>query len=84
MSDTTDPSALKITYESPAALYASQIILSSNAEDLVLDFSSGVVTEAESGTRILPVHSRIALTRTGARRLHQLLGKALDSPDGKK
>lgn len=84
MSESNDSSSLKITYDSPAALYASQIILSSNAEDLMLDFSSGVLTDSESGARSLPVHTRIALTKGGARRLHQLLGKALESSEGKK
>jgi hypothetical protein len=83
MSDTPTTGSVRIKYESEAALYASQVILSSNQEDIILDFSSGLI-KGEGGTdeRIMPIHSRIALTRTGAARLHQLLERALN-PGGK-
>ena len=79
MSDTPSTGSVRIKYESEAALYASQVILSSNQEDIILDFSSGLI-KGEGGTdeRIMPIHSRIALTRTGAARLHQLLARALN------
>ena len=78
MSDTLAAGSVRIKYESEAALYASQVILSSNQEDIILDFSSGLVRgEGNSDEKILPIHTRIALTRSGAARLNQLLERAV-------
>ncbi len=80
MSD-QDPSKLKVRYENTTAVYANQIVLSANREDLILDFSSGAVPDPVSGDPILPVHTRVALSWSGAARLRSLLDKALERQD---
>lgn len=77
-----DPSKLKVRYENTTAVYANQIVLSANREDLILDFSSGAVPDPESGDPILPVHTRVALSWSGAARLRSLLDKALERQEG--
>ncbi len=82
MSDHPDPSKLKVRYENPTAVYANQIVLSANREDLILDFSSGAVPDSVTGDPVLPVHTRVALSWAGAARLRALLDQALDREDG--
>ena len=77
MSDPVDTTKLKVRYEDMAARYASQVILNTTQEEFLLDFSSGVVPDPESGDPCVPVHTRIAMSMSGAKRLHSLLGKAL-------
>ncbi len=77
MSD-SDPTKLKVRYETTSATYANQIVVSANREDLILDFSSGAVPDPETGDPILPIHSRIALSWAGAARLRALIDQAID------
>ena len=77
MSEHPDTTKLKVRYEDMAAQYASQVILNTTKEEFLLDFSSGVVPDPNTGDPCVPVHTRIAMSMSGARRLHSLLGKAL-------
>jgi hypothetical protein len=72
-----ESSKLKVRYENTTAVYANQIVLSANREDLILDFSSGTVPDPNTGDPVLPVHTRVALSWAGASRLRTLLDKAL-------
>lgn len=76
----TDPSdtKLKIRYQEMAARYANQVIIHSTKEEVIMDFSSGVVPDPITGESTIPVHTRIALTMGGARRLYELLGRSLE------
>ncbi len=78
MSD-TDTTKLKVKYETMSAQYASQCILNSTKEEILLDFSSGVVPDPATGQPVVPVHTRIAMTMGGALRLRNLLDKALNN-----
>lgn len=77
MSD-QEQTKLKVKYETMSAQYASQCILNSTKEEILLDFSSGVVPDPDSGQPVVPVHTRIAMTMGGAMRLRNLLDKALN------
>ncbi len=79
MSD-IDTTKLKVRYDDTAAQYASQVILNTTQEEFLLDFSSGVIPDADSGEPCVPIHTRIAMSASGAKRLHSLLGKALNIP----
>ena len=68
---------IKVRYNETSALYASQFIVNTSGEDLIINFSSGPITDPASGESILPVHSRMAMTVNGARRLHAVLGNIL-------
>ena len=78
MSD-SDPTTLQVRYENTAATYANQIVVNANPEDLILNFSSGAIHDPQSGEAILPIHSRIALSWTGAARLRALIDQAMQS-----
>ena len=79
MSDQPDTTKLKVRYEEMAAQYASQVILNTTKEEFLLDFSSGVVPDPVTGEPCVPVHTRVAMSLSGAKRLYSLLGKAIQS-----
>jgi hypothetical protein len=68
---------LRLKYEEYSARYANQTILSGSADEVMLDFSSGPVPDAATGESIVPVHTRIAMTPAGARRLLAALQQTL-------
>ena len=78
MSD-TDPTTLQVRYEETSASYANQIVVNANREDLILNFSSGAIHDPNSGEAVLPIHSRVALTWSGAARLRALIDQAMQS-----
>ena len=68
---------VKVRYNETSALFASQFIINTSAEDITINFSSGPLSDPANGETILPVHTRMAMTREGARRLHAVLGNIL-------
>ena len=75
--DKTKSSQVKIRYDVTSSLFASQFIVNTSAEDLTINFSSGPMTNPTGGETILPVHTRIAMSTDGAKRLHAILGQVL-------
>jgi Protein of unknown function (DUF3467) len=75
--NTPQPRKLRIKYEETTAKYANQTILSGSNDEVFLDFSSGPVPDAASGESIVPVHTRIAMSPSGARRLIAALQQTL-------
>lgn len=71
---------VKVRYAETSALYASQVLVNASGEDIILNFSSGYLSDPSSGQTLLPVHTRIAMTADGARRLHALLDQVLRGP----
>lgn len=71
---------VKVRYAETSALYASQVLVNATGEDIILNFSSGYMSDPSSGQTLLPVHTRIAMTAAGARRLQALLDQVLKSP----
>ena len=72
---------IKVRYNETSALYASQFIVNTSGEDLIINFSSGPITDPAGGESILPVHTRMAMTINGAR-LHAVLGNILSKQAG--
>jgi len=68
---------LKVKYEQTTAQYANQFLVNTTNEEVFLDLSSGAVTDPSSGEAIIPIHSRIAMSYAGARRLSQILAQAV-------
>lgn len=66
-----------VRYNETSSLFASQFILNTSSDDVTISFSSGPLADPSGNGTILPVHSRIAMTRDGARRLHEILGSVL-------
>lgn len=72
---------IKISYSETSALYSSQFLCTSSEEDITISFSSGPLADPSGGETILPVHTRIAMTREGAKRLHATLGRLLQEKE---
>jgi hypothetical protein len=68
---------VKVRYNETSALFASQFIINTTNEDLTINFSSGAITDPASGESVMPVHTRMAMTLSGAQRLHAVLGSIL-------
>lgn len=79
MSDNNVPQQPNIHFEETTALYASQFVISATGEEVIINFSSGNQSDAKTGESYLPVHTRIAMTSTGARRLANLVNQALSA-----
>ena len=65
---------IQVKYEDMTARYANQVVLTTGQEEIFLDFSSGLIPDQGSGFSTLPIHTRIAMSANGIRRLHQTLG----------
>lgn len=72
---------IKLKYEEYSARYANQTVLSGSADEIFLDFSSGPVPDASTGESLIPIHTRIAMTPGGARRLLAALQQTLKRID---
>lgn len=70
-------SRLRLRYENTQVLYAAQFVINASEEEFIINFSAGSLPEAESNEPYLPIHTRIALSPGGARKLVQLLSQAL-------
>lgn len=72
------PSNVQVTvrYQGAESRFGSQFIVNAGDEELLVDVSDGLVLDSQ-GRPELPVHTRLALSWAGARRLTQLLQQAL-------
>ena len=82
MAEQKKQTTVRVTYQETSALFASQFIVNATGEDLTVGFSSGPLTDPASGETVLPVHTRLAMTREGAARLRDILARVLDQPAG--
>ena len=72
---------IQVKYEDLTARYANQVVLTTGQEEVYLDFSSGIIPDQGQGFATLPIHTRIAMTGGGLRRLYQVLGQLLSKAD---
>lgn len=76
-SDPNQQRKVKVKYEEYSARYANQTVLSGSPDEVFLDFSSGPVPDAATGETVIPIHTRIALSPSAARRLLAALQQTL-------
>jgi hypothetical protein len=69
----------QLRYEQTSALYASQFVISATGDEVIINFSSGTLTDSNNEETYLPIHTRIALSASGARKLINLLNQALSA-----
>lgn len=75
-------SKVKVRFENTQVSYASQFIVNASAEEVILNFAAGYINDDRNPDgNILPVHTRVALSPAGARRLITTLSKALRNVD---
>ncbi len=68
------PHSIQVRYEDFTARYANHVLVNVGAEEVYLDFTSGVVPD-RPGLSQLPIHTRIVMTPAGVVRLAQLLAQ---------
>lgn len=71
------PQGIRVRYDETTAQYASQFLVTMGEDEIILNFSSGMMPDPRSGEAYLPVHTRIALTSSSARKLAALLNQVL-------
>lgn len=71
---------VQVRFDATSALYSAQFVTNVTQDEVVINFSSGVIQDPESGENLLPIHTRIAMTREGARRLLAVLKQSLEAP----
>ncbi len=57
---------VRILYEETAATFANQVIVNSGRDQIILDFSTGIISDQNSGTHLLPIQKRVAMTPANA------------------
>jgi len=57
---------VRILYEETSATFANQVIVNSGRDQIILDFSTGIISDQNSGTHLLPIQRRIAMTPANA------------------
>lgn len=72
--------SVKLRYEETRALFSGQFVTSVSADEVMINFSSGTITDPDSGETVLPIHTRIAMSRDGAKRLLTVLKQSLETP----
>ena len=73
----TDEQALSVRYDAADVRYAAQFVVQASSEELILNFAAGQIEDGTRKLPVLPVHTRIALTPSGAQRLIATLQNAL-------
>ena len=76
MSTNKEKTEIRVKYDVSKAVYASQALVQAGAEEVFLDFSSSIVTDA-TGARVMPIHTRVAMSHAAARRLLTALSQTL-------
>ncbi len=68
---------IRVKYDKLEALYASQALVNASAEEIFIDFSSGVMPDPGTGDQLMAIHTRIAMSPSAAARLASTLQQTL-------
>ena len=69
--------AMHVRYDNMETQFASQFIVNSTREEIIVNFSPGAIADPQTNKQMLPINTRIAMTPQGAARLAQTLSNAL-------
>ena len=73
-----DPIPLRVRYDESKASYASPALVQATAEEVIIDFSSGILQDPSGNSgAVMPIHTRIAMSPAAAQRLYGALGQTL-------
>ena len=70
--------SIQVRYEDFTARYANHVLVNVGAEEVYLDFSSGIIPERPD-LSLMPIHTRIAMTPAAVVRLAQLLAQTVQN-----
>lgn len=68
---------VRILYEKTDATFINQVIVNSARDQIILDLSTGIISDQSTGNHVLPIQQRIAMTPANAANLVQTLSKVL-------
>lgn len=68
---------VRILYEKTEAIFVNQVIVNSGRDQVILDFSTGIISDHATGNHVLPIQQRLAMTPTNAASLVQTLSSVL-------
>tara|TARA_R110002096_G_scaffold26518_10_gene81788 strand:+ start:12603 stop:12983 length:381 start_codon:yes stop_codon:yes gene_type:complete len=71
---------VRILYEKTSALFANRFIANAGGGQIILDFSTGLISDHGSGSHILPIQERVAMTPQTAQNLITTLHQILSPP----
>lgn len=75
----TESRQLRVKYDESKASYASQALVQASAEEVIIDFSSGIIQDPSGqGGAVMPIHTRIAMSHAGAQRLLGALNQTFE------
>lgn len=63
---------ISVRYDKSSVLYTTQFVLSPSDEEILLDFSSGLIADS-TNANTLPIHTRLAMSWSAAERLARVL-----------
>ena len=69
--------SMSVRYDSMETQFASQFIVNSTREEIIVNFSPGAIADPQTNQQMLPINTRIAMTPQGAARLAQTLSSVL-------
>jgi len=69
--------AMHVRYENMETQFASQFVVNSTREEIIVNFSPGPIADPQTNQQLLPINTRIAMTPHGAARLAQTLSNVL-------
>ena len=69
--------AMRVRYENMETQFASQFVVNSTREEIIVNFSPGAISDPQTNQQMLPINTRIAMTPHGAARLAQTLSNVL-------
>lgn len=75
---------VKVRYETTGVVYVSQFLLNANPEEILVNCSSGYISDPASNEHLLPIQLRMVMTSGAAKRLYDSLGQALKQANGEK
>ena len=68
---------IRLRYESTEVRYGAQFVVNATKEDIVVNCSSGAISDPATGENLLPIHTRLMLTPASAQRLVDTLQQAI-------
>ena len=79
-SDKPDTPKVRVRYDNVSVEFGSQFMINAHGDEIVINVSPGFIVDPQTSERMMPIQTRIAMTRSGAARLVNVLSAALKGP----
>ncbi len=75
--ESSEKKQMRIRYSNMDTAYASQFMVNSNREEVIINFSPGYLSDPQTSETVMPIQTRVAMTPQGAARLANALANVL-------